>query len=110
MKAGDPLFEIEPDPTPLEVTEVDRAVESAPASFDRAKVDYDRAQELFRQGITPKSDVDEKREAFELAKVALTKAEQDRDLTRKGRLRRRPRPGSSRSSARRRPGRSSPAP
>lgn len=41
---------------------------------------------MFRQGILPKSDVDGKRETFELAKIALMKAEQDRDLTRKGRL------------------------
>ena len=31
VKAGDPLFEIAPDPTPLEVTEVERRVESAEA-------------------------------------------------------------------------------
>jgi HlyD family secretion protein len=86
VKAGDPLFEIGPDPTPLELTGVDRAVESAQATFQRAKLDFDRAQELYRQGITPKSDVDQKRETFELAKVALNKAEQDRDLTRKGSL------------------------
>ena len=34
----------------------------------------------------PKSDTDQKREAFELARVALQKAQQNRDLTRKGRL------------------------
>ncbi len=86
VKAGDPLFEIGPDPTPLELTEVDRAVESARATFQRAELEFDRSQELFRQGITAKSDVDQKRESFELAKVALNKAEQDRDLTRKGSL------------------------
>ncbi len=86
VKAGDPLFEIGPDPTPLELTEVDRAVESARATFQRAQLEFDRSQEMFRQGITAKSDVDQKRESFELAKVALNKAEQDRDLTRKGRL------------------------
>jgi HlyD family secretion protein len=86
VKAGDPLFEIGPDPTPLELTEVDRAVESARATFQRAQLEFDRSQELFRQGITSKSDVDQKREGFELAKVALNKAEQDRDLTRKGSL------------------------
>ncbi|MEO8055938.1 MAG: efflux RND transporter periplasmic adaptor subunit [Acidobacteriota bacterium] len=86
VKAGDPLFEIGPDPTPLELTGVDRAVESAQATHQRAKLEFDRSQELFRQGITSKSDVDQKRESFELAKVALNKAEQDRDLTRKGRL------------------------
>jgi HlyD family secretion protein len=86
VRTGDALFEIGPDPTPLEVTEVDRQVDSAQASFNRAKLDYDRAQELARSGVMPKSDTDQKREAFELARVALQKAEQNRDLTRKGRL------------------------
>ena len=86
VKAGDALFEIGPDPTPLELTEVDRAVESAKATYQRAQLDFDRSQEMFKEGISPKSDVDQKRESFELAKVALNKAEQDRDLTRKGRL------------------------
>lgn len=86
VRAGDALFEIGPDPTPLEVTEVDRQVDSANASYARAKTDYDRATELARSGVMPKSDTDQKREAFELARVALQKAEQNRDLTRKGRL------------------------
>jgi HlyD family secretion protein len=86
VKAGDALFEIAPDPTPLEVTEVDRRVESAEASFRRAEGDYNRALELSRSGVLPKSEVEQKKEAFELTRVALTKAQQDRDLTRKGRL------------------------
>ena len=86
VKAGDPLFEIAPDPTPLEVTEVDRRVESAEASFRRAEGDYNRAMELSRSGVLPKSEVEQKKEAFELTRVALTKARQDRELTRKGRL------------------------
>ncbi|HEY6136551.1 MAG TPA: efflux RND transporter periplasmic adaptor subunit [Thermoanaerobaculia bacterium] len=86
VKAGDALFEIAPDPTPLEVTEVDRRVESATASFRRAESDYQRAQELSRGGVLPKSDVDAKKESYELARVALMKAQQDRELTRRGRL------------------------
>lgn len=86
VRAGDALFEIGPDPTPLEVTEVDRQVDSAQASYNRAKVDFDRSMELSKSGVMPKSDADQKREAFELARVALQKAEQNRDLTRKGRL------------------------
>jgi HlyD family secretion protein len=86
VKAGDPLFEIAPDPTPLEVTEVDRRVESAEASFRRAEGDYQRALELSRGGVLPKSEVEQKKEAFELASVALRKAQQDRELTRRGRL------------------------
>ena len=86
VKAGDPLFEIAPDPTPLEVTEVDRRVESATASFRRAESEYQRAQELSRGGVLPAADVDQKKEAYELARVALMKAQQDRELTRRGRL------------------------
>lgn len=86
VQAGDPLFEIAPDPTPLEVTEVDRQVESAEASFKRAEGDYQRSLQLSRSGVLPKSDVEAKKESYDLAHVALTKAEQNRDLTRKGRL------------------------
>ncbi|HJQ38973.1 MAG TPA: efflux RND transporter periplasmic adaptor subunit [Thermoanaerobaculia bacterium] len=86
VRAGDALFEIAPDPTPLEVTEVDRRVESATASFRRAESDYNRSMELSTGGVLPKSDVDAKKEAYELARVALTKAQQDRELVRRGRL------------------------
>jgi HlyD family secretion protein len=86
VKAGDPLFEIAPDPTPLEMTEVDRRVESAQASYNRARAELNRSIELSSSGVVPKSDLDMKREAFELAKVALNKAQQDQQLTRKGRL------------------------
>jgi HlyD family secretion protein len=86
VAAGQPLFEIAPDPTPLEVTEVDRQVESALATFERARLDFERTKELAAQGIVPKADVDSKREAFELAKVAQTKAQQNRDLVRNGKL------------------------
>jgi HlyD family secretion protein len=86
VQAGDPLFEIAPDPTPLEVTEVDRQVESAAASFRKAEGDYQRSVQLLRSGVLPKSDVEAKKESYDLAHVALTKAEQNRDLTSKGRL------------------------
>lgn len=86
VRAGDALFEIAPDPTPLEKTEVDRRVESAEASFRRAQGDYNRAQEMARSGVMPRSEVEQKKESFELASVALNKARQDRELTRRGRL------------------------
>jgi HlyD family secretion protein len=86
VKAGDPLFEIAPDPTPLEVTEVDRRVESAQASFRKAEGDYKRSTDLAASGVLPKSDVEARKESYELARVALMKAQQDRELVRRGRL------------------------
>ncbi|HUP50549.1 MAG TPA: efflux RND transporter periplasmic adaptor subunit [Thermoanaerobaculia bacterium] len=86
VRAGDPLFEIAPDPTPLERTEVDRRVESAEASFRRAEGDYQRAVELSRSGVLPRSEVEQKKEAYELSRVALMKARQDRELIQRGNL------------------------
>jgi HlyD family secretion protein len=86
VHAGDPLFEIAPDPTPQELTDVDRQVESAEASFELARSEFERAQQLNRSGILSKADLDSKRQGFELAKISLAKAEQARDLTRKGRI------------------------
>jgi HlyD family secretion protein len=86
VRAGDALFEIAPDPTPQELTDVDRQLDSARASYERAQADFARAQELVRQGLLPKSDMDVRREAFELAKIALARAEQGRELTRRGRI------------------------
>ena len=37
VRAGEPLFEIQPDPTPLELTEARREVENATNAFDQAK-------------------------------------------------------------------------
>jgi HlyD family secretion protein len=86
VRAGDAMFEIAPDPTPQELTDVDRQLDSARASYERAQADFARAQELVREGLLPKSDMDARREAFELAKIALARAEQGRELTRRGRI------------------------
>ena len=86
VKAGDPLFEIGPDPTPLERTEVDRQVDSSEATLRRAQSDYQRSQQLNQTGVLPKSDLDAKKEAYELARVAYQKALQNRELTNRGRL------------------------
>jgi HlyD family secretion protein len=86
VKAGDALLEIAPDPTPQELTDVDRQLDSARASYDRAKSEFERSQQLSKDGVLPKSDLDVKQEAWELAQVAVARAEQQRDLTRNGRI------------------------
>jgi HlyD family secretion protein len=86
VKPGDPLLEIAPDPTPQELTDVDRQLDSTRASYDRAKSEFERSQQLSKDGVLPASDLDVKREAYELAKVAVARAEQNRDLTRNGRI------------------------
>lgn len=86
VKAGDPLFEIAPDPTPSERTDVDRSLERARATYDRTKSEYARYQQLAEDGVVPKDALDQKKEAYELARVALAQAEDNRDLTLRGRV------------------------
>ena len=84
VRAGDPLFEIAPDPTPQELLNVDHRVRSADASFDKARADYDRGLELHDEGLLSKGDLDAIKEAYELAQVSVEQARDNRELTRLG--------------------------
>jgi HlyD family secretion protein len=86
VRAGDPLFEIVPDPTPTELVEAERRVDAAGSAFNRAKADWTRANELAERGITSKEALDASRESFELAKVELGSARDSLELIRKGRI------------------------
>lgn len=83
---GDPLFEIEPDPTPSELIEADRRVESARSAFARAESEHARAKNLAASGILSNAELESKREAFEQAEIALERAQDSLDLIRKGRV------------------------
>ncbi len=86
VKTGDPLFEIGPDPTPSERTGVDRATDRAQATYDRSKAKYDRYKGLQNSGIISKQDYEDAKEEYELAKVALAEAQENRDIALKGRI------------------------
>ncbi|MCU0303038.1 MAG: efflux RND transporter periplasmic adaptor subunit [Thermoanaerobaculales bacterium] len=84
VRAGDPLFEIAPDPTPQELLDVDHRVRSAEASFGKARADYERGLELHRDGLLSKGDLDALKESYELAQVSVEQARDNRELTRRG--------------------------
>jgi len=86
VKAGDPLFEIEPDPTPIELVESERLLESSQSAFRRAEADWKRINELFRQGIVSSDEVDARRESYELAQIELGRAHDARQLLEEGRI------------------------
>jgi multidrug efflux pump subunit AcrA (membrane-fusion protein) len=58
VHAGDPLFEIAPDPTPMEVTDVERQVDSAQASFRRAE---SVKSEAYADGVANRDHLDLRR-------------------------------------------------
>src|SRR5512136_162066 len=65
VEAGKPLFTIIPDPTPLELNEVERQVDVAEVSFAKAKADHERTQALFRDGIVSKEGLDASQKSFD---------------------------------------------
>jgi HlyD family secretion protein len=86
VRAGDPLFEIVPDPTPTELVEAERQVEAAESAFQRAKADWERTSELARQGIVSSDERDARRESFELARIQRAGARDQLALVREGRI------------------------
>ena len=106
VQPGQTLFEIAPDPTPQELTDVDRQLDSAQASFQRAKADFERAVELSQDGrppeVRPRLQARGLRAREDRGRAGRTGPGPDAQ----GARRRRPTSRSSRSSGRRPPERS----
>ena len=86
VRAGDPLFEILPDPTPLELTEARREVEIAQNVFEQAKKRHDRSDALRRQGILSSQESDQADKEIEDARIRLNLATEKLALLQKGRV------------------------
>jgi HlyD family secretion protein len=87
VRAGDPLFEILPDPTPLELTEGKRELEIARNIFEQAKKRHERSEALRRQGILSSQESDQADKELEDARIRLNLATEKLALLQKGRVR-----------------------
>lgn len=87
VKAGDPLFEILPDPTPLELTEARREAEIARNIYEQAKKRYERSESLRKQGIVSSQDADTADKEIRDAEIRLRLAAEKLALVEKGRVR-----------------------
>ena len=86
VASGDPLFEVAPDPTPQELLNVDHGLRSAQTRLDKAEADFERGRELHRDGLMSRGDLDALEESFELARMAVEQATDNRELVRQGRV------------------------
>ena len=86
VKAGDPLFEILPDPTPLELTEALREVEIAQNTHDQARKSHDRSEALKKQGIVSNESSEQSDKQIEEARIRLNLANEKLALLQKGRV------------------------
>lgn len=86
VSPGQPLFTISPDPTPLERTEAERAVELAEVAHNRAKADWERARQVFEAGLSPREELDAVEESYEQRRIELELARERLTLLREGRI------------------------
>lgn len=86
VAAGDPLFEILPDPTPMELTEARREVEIARNVFEQAKKRADRAIALKAEGIMATQEADLADKEIQDAQIRLKLAGDRLALIEKGRV------------------------
>jgi HlyD family secretion protein len=83
---GDPLFEILPDPTPMELTESRRELEIARNVFDQAQKKFARSRTLQQQGILATQDWEQAEKDVQDARIRLELASEKLALLEKGRL------------------------
>ena len=86
VRAGDPLFEILPDPTPLELTEARRDVEITQNIWEQARKKYDRAKTLKDEGILASQDWDQADKDIQDAQIRLNLSSERLALVEKGRV------------------------
>jgi HlyD family secretion protein len=86
VRAGDALFELLPDPTPLELTEARRELEIAQAGFDQVQKNSERLRALSVQGIVSSQDLEKAEREIQEVSIRLNLATERLALVEKGRI------------------------
>ncbi len=84
VKVGEPLFDIAPDPTPLEFAEAKRQVELSQVEFDNRKREYDRSLSLKDKQLISNQEYDLEKARYEEAKLRLDLANEKLSLIETG--------------------------
>jgi len=86
VKAGDPLVEVRPDPTPLELVESKRALERTEIELENLKRELVRNEELRDKGLIADQDFEDKRKTYDQAVLSQQIAKERLDLLEKGKV------------------------
>ncbi|MSR07162.1 MAG: biotin/lipoyl-binding protein [Gemmatimonadetes bacterium] len=86
VKAGDPLIEIKPNPTPLELVEGKRAVELREIELDNLKRDIDRKKTLQAQGLVSTQEYEMAQQRLAESQLQLQTSRERLSLLEQGRV------------------------
>lgn len=85
VKVGDPLFDIAPDPTPIEYAEAKRQVELQKVSFANAEREYERSKSMRDKQLISSQEYDNKKATYDDAQLRLKLAQEKLSLIESGR-------------------------
>jgi HlyD family secretion protein len=87
VKAGDPLVEVKPDPTPMELAQTKREVEMATIEMETLKKDMQRNKQLQAKGLISDQEYEVLEQQYDEAKLRHQIAQERLDLIEKGKVR-----------------------
>lgn len=86
VKAGDPLVEVKPDPTPLELIQAKRDIEMASIKMETVEKELKRNKKLKAQGFISDHDYEALMNQYDETKLNLIMAQERLELIEKGKV------------------------
>jgi HlyD family secretion protein len=86
VKAGQPLLEVRPEPTPLELAEAKRGLELAQVDVDNMEKERTRQEQLIKKGLISTKEYEDFRKRFEESELRLNIAKEKLALIESGRI------------------------
>jgi HlyD family secretion protein len=87
VRAGAPLFEVRPDPTPLELVEARRQVELRTIELENMRQETERRRALKERGLISEQEMQQGERSFKEATLQLRMAREKLQLLESGRVR-----------------------
>lgn len=87
VHAGDPLLEVKPNPTPIELAEAKRQVELRQIELENMRRDLDRKTELRKRDFVTQEELELAKRRYDQAAVQVQMARERVDLLETGRVR-----------------------
>lgn len=80
VKAGQEIARVVDQKLSLQLQAIDSRIKSQQAARDKAQLDYDRAAELMRRGVSTQAQLDQARAALDISERNLSAIKSDRDV------------------------------
>jgi HlyD family secretion protein len=84
VNKGEPLLEIRPDPTPMELAQAERAIEMDQIALKTAEKNIERSRELIDRGLISETEFDRAEKEYEQAALRLKISREHLALIEKG--------------------------